>query len=455
MVISLHTWGGDYLQKDTLINMCIERDFNYIHPDFRGPNNRPQACGSELVIRDIDDAIDWALENTKTDPADIHVVGVSGGAFATVLTYLKSRHPIRSFSAYAGLYDLVDWYYESLGRKSRYATDIARVTSGTPDRPDLEEARKRSPFYMEKPVTDRSRSKLNLYCGIHDGYTGSVPVSHTLKMYNKLVKSFDPRAITSLVPEEYVHTMVRERTLPGAGEQGDFMGRKVIYKNHYQDKLKLIVFEGGHEMPPGDALAHIPSRTILAIGDSNGAVENGWPDQLKQLRPHDLIVNTSVSGNTIGFDNAGRADLNTLKNVDKILGKSPETPDAVVIMLGTNDCKAEFAGELKKVPANLDELIGKLKTKTGPGTQIFIVSPLPYGDDAALAEKYAGGAVRIRYLLGEFRRVAEKNKCFYIDTHGRIQGIYPSYTQDGIHLNTAGQAVLATLINEEIRRVWP
>lgn len=257
LVVSLHTWSGDYQQKDTVANLCIDKGYNYIHPDFRGPNNKPQACGSELVISDIDDAITWALANTKTDPENIHVIGVSGGGYATMLTYMRSRHKIRSFSAYAGIYNLIDWYYESAGRKAKYAGDIAASTSGNRSELNVEEAKKRSPFYMLKPVTDRNKSTLSMYCGIHDGYTGSVPISQSLLMYNKLVADFSPEAPFSIVPQEYIHSMLRERMLRGGGDQGTILGRKIIYKNHYQDKVSIMVFEGGHEMPPGEVLAHI------------------------------------------------------------------------------------------------------------------------------------------------------------------------------------------------------
>lgn len=455
LLISFHTWSGDFMQKDTLINLCIEKGFNYIHPDFRGTNNKPDACGSDLVISDIDDAISWALANTKVDPDNIHVIGVSGGGYATLLTYMRSRHKIRSFSAYAGIYNLADWYYESLGRKARYAGDIAAATSGSRDKLDMEQAKKRSPFFDNKPITDRQNSKLSIYCGIHDGYTGSVPISQSLEMYNKLVSDFNPNARFSMIPEEYIASMVRERSLPGGGDRGTLRGRKIIYKNHFQDRLSITVFEGTHEMPSGDILAHIPSRTILAIGDSNGALEYGWANQLKEMRPSDRIVNTCISGNTIGFDNQDRKELNTLKNVDKIFQSTEEKPDAVVVMLGTNDCKAIFAGQLKEVPGNLDQLIKQLREKTtenGKLTPIFIVSPPPFGSDETLTEKYKGGDKRIDYLVAEFRKVAERNKCFYVDTHSKIKLIYKHLTKDGIHLLSEGQYIVASIINEEIEK---
>ncbi len=455
LIVSLHTWSGNYEQKDTLVHFCIRRGYHYIHPDFRGPNNNPEALGSNLVISDIDDAIAYALSNAPVDPGNIHVIGVSGGGYATVLTYMKSKHNIRSFSAYVGIYNLIDWYHESTGRGNRYAGDIAAATSGDRNRLDINEAKKRSPYFMDTPTGLRKNSRLNLYCGIHDGYTGSVPVSHTLRVYNKIVKDFQPDAMAALIPEEYIRTMLSARSLPGMPDQGTFLGRKIIYRNQYSDLVSVTAFEGTHEMPPGNVLAHVPARTILAIGDSNGAKEGGWADQLRKLRPQDRIINTCVSGNTIGFDNLNKEELNTLKNIDRYIGRAEGRLDAVMIMLGTNDSKAEFDGRKDEVPVNLGKLIRKIKEeiskKPSLGSPvIYVVSPPPYGDDNKIAPKYHGGAARVEKLSGRFRQTAIENGARYIETHSRLKPVFPYISPDGVHLSAEGQTILAAILNESL-----
>lgn len=459
LIVSLHTWSGDFQQKDTLIHFCIRQGYHYIHPDFRGPNHTTQALGSGLVVSDIDDAIGYALSNAPVDPGNIHVVGVSGGGHATVLTYMKSKHDIRSFSAYVGIYNLVDWYYESAGRGNKYAGDIAAATSGDRKRLDADEAKKRSPFFMDTPVGKRKNSRLNLYCGIHDGYTGDVPVTQTLRLYNKVVRDFHPVEKKSLVPEEYIQAMVRERSLPGMGDQGIFLGRKIIYRNDFRDLVSLVVFEGGHEMPPGNVLAHVPSRNFLAIGDSNGAMDGGWVDQLKKRRPGDRFINTCVSGNTIGFDNLGKEELNTLKNADQYIGRANSRLDAVLILLGTNDCKADFDSRAGEVPQNLDKLIGKIRQELSRrpalgSPPIYIISPPPYGDDKMLAPKYQGGAKRVAKLSVEFRKIAAKNGVRYIDVHDKLKPVFPYISPDGVHLSDEGQKILAAMLDESLNPVY-
>lgn len=50
LVVSLHTWSGNYEQHDPLAEKMAKENFNYIHPDFRGPNNTPESCASELAM---------------------------------------------------------------------------------------------------------------------------------------------------------------------------------------------------------------------------------------------------------------------------------------------------------------------------------------------------------------------------------------------------------------------
>jgi len=99
LIVSLHTWSGDYLQEDPLANEIVLRGWNYIHPDFRGPNNHPNACGSSLVISDVEDAIRYAIENGNVDEPEVHIIGVSGGGYATLLLFMKLNFPVKSFSA--------------------------------------------------------------------------------------------------------------------------------------------------------------------------------------------------------------------------------------------------------------------------------------------------------------------------------------------------------------------
>ena len=245
LIISLHTWSGDYTQEDPLVQQILERDWNYIHPDFRGMNNTPKSCGSKYVIDDIDQAISFALNNCNVDMQNIHVIGVSGGGMATLLSYMNSNYPVLSFSAWVPISDLAAWYYQSLGRKNKYAGHILTATGSIDSVLNVEEARNRSPLFMVAPTDKRKGSRLTIYAGIHDGYEGSVPVSQSLNFYNKVIKD-NGASDDQLISENEILKLVSMRMYPTLTDKkiGD---RNVIYERNFKN-ISLILFEGRHEM---------------------------------------------------------------------------------------------------------------------------------------------------------------------------------------------------------------
>ncbi len=262
LIVSLHTWSGNYTQKDTLAIGCIKSNYNYIHPDFRGPNKTFKACGSKYVIQDIEDAIAFAIKNGKVDINNIHVIGASGGGYATLLTYMHTNYPVKTFSAWVPISDLKKWYYESEGRGAKYSFHIASATvkDAIFDKTNYylneEEAIKRSPYYMQTPVEKRKGSKLYIYAGIHDGYTGSVPISQSLTFYNKVVSDFDSQESKAIIPQKDIIEMVTSRNFVAANKE-TVADRLIHYQKTYKDLVKITIFEGTHECLSSVALNQV------------------------------------------------------------------------------------------------------------------------------------------------------------------------------------------------------
>ncbi len=244
LIVSLHTWSGYYNQNDDLAAICEQKDLNYIHPDFRGANLTINACCSELALSDIDDAITYAINNSNVDTTKIFVIGVSGGGYATISTFMKSKHNIRKFSAWASITDLIAWYNESKIRKNRYAENILDCTDSE-NGLNIENAKQKSPIYWNTPAGKLKRSKLFIYAGIYDGIQGSVPITHSINFYNKLLKDMsvtDPLKYVSV--SEKLNLLEKRESL---GEFGNIADRKIFLKKEFEN-VRLIIFEGNHEM---------------------------------------------------------------------------------------------------------------------------------------------------------------------------------------------------------------
>lgn len=247
LVVELHTWSNSAdSQKEILAAQTRAKDWNYIFPNFRGVNNHPKACCSEFVISDIDEAIDWALKNMNVDKKKIYVAGGSGGGYATLAMYMKSRHTIRAFSAWASISDLSAWYGESVERKNRYGPEIVKCT-GAGEVFDAEKAKERSPLFWKTPVKKRKNSSLQIYAGIHDGYTGSVPISHSINFYNKLLTDAQEKDKSRYVSEADAATMLKTQTFPAQSPAKTIENRAILYQKTSK-KITLTIFEGTHEI---------------------------------------------------------------------------------------------------------------------------------------------------------------------------------------------------------------
>ncbi|MDR1672275.1 MAG: GDSL-type esterase/lipase family protein [Bacteroidales bacterium] len=459
LIVSLHTWSGNYTQTNPLTMEILIRDYNFIQPDFRGPNNRPEACGSDLVIADIEDAIAYAIEKTDADKSQVHIVGASGGGYASFLCYMKLQYPVRSFSAWMPISDLEAWYWESVGRRQRYSDDILKSTS--PDgTPDFVEMRKRSPLHLPYPA-HRKGSSLYIYTGIHDGYTGSVPVTHSINMYNKIVYEKYPADKHNFVPQEDVVKMLAMRVFPGAPQAT--VGNRHIHYHKRTGDVELTIFEGTHEQLTDQAIGLIPVNkpvrtdriTLLTLGDSNAALKYGWALQLGMIYPHATVINRSISGKCVGISNLNSDKLNSLLTIDTTLQKINDRTDCIIIGLGTNDAKREHAARVKEFPANMRSLIQKVKNSElyrRDKPQLIILACPPLDETVADAVKYGGASKRLETFNRELVGIAKREGATFIDTHVPFS-LLPQgtpVTSDGVHLTPQTARIVAEEIAKAI-----
>lgn len=244
LVVSLHTWSGDYTQRDSLAELCQQNDVNYIHPDFRGPNKTKEACCSDLVISDINDAIDYAIANSNVDTTRISIIGVSGGGYATLCCFMKLNRNIYKYSAWASITDLEAWYNQSKIRGNRYDEHILDCTCST-NTLDIDNARSRSPLYLQTPLSKTGQTNLSIYAGVYDGIQGSVPITHSINFYNKILSDIGEKDYSRYVTEsEKLHLLEFRSPI---GEFGYLDTRRICLQKDVK-QIKLTIFEGNHEM---------------------------------------------------------------------------------------------------------------------------------------------------------------------------------------------------------------
>ena len=257
LLVALHTWSYTFEQDCTAYaQYCIEHNWNFIFPDFRGPNWLPDACGSDKVVEDIADAVAYMKTAANVDNDRVYLMGGSGGGHCSLL--LASRHPElwTAVSAWCAISDVAAWHDESVRLERGYFEHIRSACGGDPsvDPAVKEEAFKRSPVTY---LGNASRVVLDISTGIHDGHTfagrsGSVPVSQTLNAFNILAKPEDQ------ISAEDIAFITENQQIPekfGTPETDPSFGDNTILFRRQSNLTRVTLFEGGHDCLPGPGLA--------------------------------------------------------------------------------------------------------------------------------------------------------------------------------------------------------
>jgi lysophospholipase L1-like esterase len=263
-------------------------------------------------------------------------------------------------------------------------------------------------------------------------------------MYNKIVREKYPVTEGATVPQEDVVKMLATRSFPGA--QQETIGDRKVHYHQQTGNVELTVFEGGHEQLADQAIGLIPINqpvhrdriTFLTLGDSNAATKYGWALQIGMVLPYATIINRSMSGKCVGISNLNNEGLNSLLTIDTTLQQINDHVDYIVIGLGTNDAKLDYANRAKEFPANMRTLIKKIKSselyrRDKPRLIVLACPPL---DESVAEPKYGGAAKRLETFNRELIKIAKEESASYMDSHA-LFALLPKgtpLTSDGVHL---------------------
>ncbi len=132
---------------------------------------------------------------------------------------------------------------------------------------------------------------------------------------------------------------------------------------------------------------------------------------------------------------------------------SQEPLDVVVIMLGTNDLKAQFARTSGRIAQGADRLVRIVKgINGGVGTtyqspKVLLVAPPPLGDNMAFFKKpFAGGLAKSQQLAKQYAAVAAREGVGFLDAGSVIKtdGV------DGLHLSGDAEQALGKAIAQKV-----
>lgn len=251
LIVDLHYWHGDhrgYSGTDVSLEAEVRAlGWNFIRPELAGSNTHPGACCSAGVLDGIAGAIEYAKREGKVDPEAVFVVGGSGGGY-TGLCAMSRPLPVTAFYIWAPISDLEAWHAQHPG--DEFGKDIRACTR------ELREAKARSPLHMSlRPA------EVHIFAGVHDGFTGSVPITHAVAMFNRLEPDY-------AVSDANLLALMASRRLPDA--PGQRLGDRPVHLSRKGDRASLTIYEGGHEVLVKPTLAMIRARLANLGQDDRG-----------------------------------------------------------------------------------------------------------------------------------------------------------------------------------------
>lgn len=204
--------------------------------------------------------------------------------------------------------------------------------------------------------------------------------------------------------------------------------------------------------------------SILVFGDSNShgtvalrklgqldrlAPDLRWPNVMESVLGVEVICEGHPGRTTVHPDPIDGVHKNGMAALPALL-ESHRPIDLVVIMLGTNDCKARFGLRGWDIAASVGKLAQVVQgSNAGPKGQapdVLLVAPVPVEEAGVLAEMFQGGPARSRAIAPALRDEAERLDCGFFDA-GRICAVDPV---DGVHLTAEGHAALGRALADAV-----
>jgi dipeptidyl aminopeptidase/acylaminoacyl peptidase len=252
LLFALHSWSDGYTQKASIPYgaWAVRNGWIFIHPDFRGVNDKPEATASELVVQDILDALEYAKRNADVDESRVYLIGFSGGALNALL--MAGRYPElwTAVSAWVPILCLNHWFqYNKTHQPGRHYVDHITASCGGVPTPGSEAAKscaRRSPA----TYLDGARGKevrLQIAVGVSDDY---VPPSHSLRAFNDLAETedrFTEKEIVSIDATLDLPDSLNENREGQGDEVYSRAGHPKIYERTSANST-LVLFEGGHDI---------------------------------------------------------------------------------------------------------------------------------------------------------------------------------------------------------------
>jgi lysophospholipase L1-like esterase len=203
-------------------------------------------------------------------------------------------------------------------------------------------------------------------------------------------------------------------------------------------------------------------KHIVCYGDSNtwgydgktgGRLDDDsrWTRLLQEkLGPDCLVMEEGLNGRTTVFEDPLEEGLNGLTSLVPVL-RSHAPVDLMILMLGTNDCKARFSATPHDITQGLRRLVLKARGMEvwREAPRLIIIAPMVMGEGLykvpeVTASMGPGCVEKSRELPGLMLRLSQELGCAFLDSN---VSVVPN-TTDFMHIAQECSEALARKVAE-------
>ncbi len=202
---------------------------------------------------------------------------------------------------------------------------------------------------------------------------------------------------------------------------------------------------------------------ILCYGDSNtfgyipgrGGRYNRhtrWPGRLQELLGSEYqVIEEGLCGRTTAFEDVTEPGRNGLDRVREAVERSLPL-DVLVIMLGSNDCKAQFGASAAEIAGGLEQVAAQARGGEASGFRVLLVAPAAMTDRvmySGFGSEFDQRSIKVSKELAEaYEALAGKCGCDFLDGSKVTQ----VSEIDGLHLDTEGHGRLAEAVVKYLQK---
>lgn len=202
---------------------------------------------------------------------------------------------------------------------------------------------------------------------------------------------------------------------------------------------------------------------ILCYGDSNtfgyipgrGGRYNchtRWPGRLQELLGSEYqVMEEGLCGRTTAFEDVTEPGRNGLDRIRDAVERSLPL-DVLVIMLGSNDCKAQFGASAQEIAGGLEQVAAQARGGEASGFRVLLVAPAAMTDrvmHSGFGSEFDQRSIKVSKELAEaYEALAGKCGCDFLDGSKVTQ----VSEIDGLHLDAEGHGRLAEAVVKYLQK---